>query len=88
MDIYVGRLSPEATVMDLRRAFGRFGQVVAARIVIDESGISRGIGFVTMPNKKEAYAAIGSLNGRELMGQAVAVARARPRIVFGRGRFE
>ena len=35
MNIYVGNLSQEATVEDLRRAFEGFGQVASATIIRD-----------------------------------------------------
>jgi RNA recognition motif-containing protein len=52
MNIYVGNLSRETTVDDLRHAFEPFGQVADARIITDRvTGISRGFGFVEMPNE-------------------------------------
>lgn len=80
MNIHVGNLSREATAEDLRRAFERFGQVVDATIITNKStGMSRGFGFVKMPNKAEADAAINGLNGKELMGRRIIVNEARPR---------
>ena len=80
MKIYLGRLSGETTVADLRYAFERFGQVASAKIIRDrESGSFRGFGFVEMPNKSEAQAAIRGLNGKELKGRTIIVNEARPR---------
>jgi len=80
MNIYVGHLSREATAEDLRRAFEQFGQVADTKVIIDRvTGISRGFGFVEMPNEAEARAAINSLNGKELKGQQILVNKARPR---------
>jgi len=80
MNIYVGHLSRETTAEDLRRAFEQFGQVVDAKVIIDRlTGISRGFGFIEMPNEAEARAAINSLDGKELKGQQILVNKARPR---------
>jgi len=80
MNIYVGNLSFEATVEDVRHAFEGFGQVASATIVKDKvSGQSRGFGFVEMPNKVEAEAAIRGLEGKELKGKRIIVNPARPR---------
>ena len=80
MNIYVGNLSRETTQEDLRRAFEGFGQVASATIIKDKvSGQSRGFGFVEMPNKTEAHAAISGLNRKELKGQQIIVNEARPR---------
>jgi RNA recognition motif-containing protein len=62
MNIYVGSLSQDVTQEDLMQAFGAFGQVASATIIKDKfSGESRGFGFVEMPAKKEAEAAIGGV---------------------------
>jgi len=91
MNIYAGNLSRDVTEEDLLQAFGDFGQVQSANIIKDRfSGESRGFGFVEMPSKEEAQAAITSLNGKELKGRAINVNEARPRTESrdrgGRGR--
>jgi RNA recognition motif-containing protein len=86
MNIYVGNLSRETTEEDLRHAFEGFGQIASATIIKDKmSGRSRGFGFVEMPNKAEAQAAISGLNGKELKGQRIIVNEARPRSEGRRG---
>jgi cold-inducible RNA-binding protein len=80
MNIYVGNLSRQATADDLRRAFEAYGQVETSHVVKDRfTGESRGFGFVEMPSREEATAAIENLNGKELMGHTVNVSEARPR---------
>jgi RNA recognition motif-containing protein len=86
MNIYVGNLSPDATGDDLRQAFEAFGQVTSANIITDKfSGESRGFGFVEMPSKEEATAAIAGMNGKDIKGKAVSVNEARPRVERPRG---
>ena len=80
MNIYVGNLSRDLTEADLREAFAAFGEVASASIIKDKfSGDSRGFGFVEMPNKAEADAAISGMNGKELKGRTLTVNEARPR---------
>jgi RNA recognition motif-containing protein len=80
MNIYVGNLSRETTEDDLRQAFEAFGQVESASVIKDRfSGESRGFGFVEMPSKDEAQAAITGMNGKDLMGRSLNVNEARPR---------
>ena len=80
MNIYVGNLSREASSDNLQEAFEAFGQVESAHVVKDRfTGESRGFGFVEMPSKKEAQAAIEGLNDKEFMGQILNVNEARPR---------
>jgi RNA recognition motif-containing protein len=86
MNIYVGNLSSEVTDDELREAFEAFGQVESVNIVKDRySGHPRGFGFVEMPAKAEAQAAITGLNGEELKGRTLVVNEARPRSEGGRG---
>jgi len=86
MNIYVGNLSSEVTEEELREAFEAFGQVESVNIVKDRlSGQPRGFGFVEMPAKAEAQAAITGLNGKELGERTLVVNEARPRSEGGRG---
>ena len=86
MNIYVGNLSNDVTDEDLRQEFEEFGQVASATVIKDKfSGESRGFGFVEMPSKEEASAAIEGLQERELKGRKINVNEARPRPTGGRG---
>ena len=80
MNIYVGNLSNDATEADLRQAFEAFGQVSSATVIKDRfSGESRGFGFVEMPDKGEAQAALSGLNGQDLKGRSLKISEARPK---------
>jgi len=86
MNVYVGNLSREITEEDLRQAFEAFGQVASATIIRDKfSGESRGFGFIEMPAKAEAQAAIAGLNGKQLKDRTLTVNEARPRSEGQRG---
>jgi len=80
VNIYVGNLSYSATEKDLRDAFGKYGDVSNASVIMDKmSGRSRGFGFVEMPNREEGQKAIEALNGADICGRAVRVNEARPK---------
>ncbi|MEK7395997.1 MAG: RNA-binding protein [Candidatus Poribacteria bacterium] len=86
MNIYVGNLSSDVTGDDLRQAFGAFGQVESANVITDKfSGDSRGFGFVEMPSKDEATAALAGMNGKDIKGKAVSVNEAKPKTDRGGG---
>jgi RNA recognition motif-containing protein len=86
MNIYVGNLSRELTEDELKEAFVAYGTVESAKIISDKfTGISRGFGFVEMPDESEAQNAIGELNGKELKGRTIIVNKARPRTDRGGG---
>jgi RNA recognition motif-containing protein len=87
MNIYAGNLSRELTEDELKEAFAAYGAVDSAKIIADKfTGISRGFGFVEMPDDSEAQNAIGELNGKDLKGRTIIVNKARPRDDRGGGR--
>lgn len=80
MDIYVGSLPYDVSEDDLKQAFQGFGSVESVNIVKDKfTGKSKGFGFVQMPSKEEAEAAIDGLNGKEFKGRTLSVNKARPK---------
>ncbi len=87
MNIYVGNLSYDATDETIEQAFKSFGEVTSARVIKDKyTGLSRGFGFVEMPEQSQAQTAIKSLNGKELLGKQISVNEARARADQGRTR--
>jgi RNA recognition motif-containing protein len=86
VNLYVGNLAKEVTEEDLRQAFEAHGQVASVNIIKDKfSGEPRGFGFVDMPGKAEAAAAMEALNGQDLKGRSIVVNEARPREERPRG---
>ncbi len=84
MNIYVGNLSYDAAEADIRQAFEQYGEVTSVNIIKDKfSGEPRGFGFVEMPGKEMAQAAISALNGQDLKGRSLSVNEARPRVEGG-----
>jgi RNA recognition motif-containing protein len=80
MNIYVGNLAFEVTDEDLRQLFATYGDVQSASVVKDRfSGESRGFGFVEMPARKDAEAAIAALNGTDQHGRSIMVNEAKPK---------
>lgn len=92
MDIYVGNLPYAATDADLQGLFEQYGEVKAARVVVDRAtGRAKGFGFVEMPDQAQAEAAIAATNGQDFMGRALRVNESQPkpreeRRGFGGGR--
>jgi RNA recognition motif-containing protein len=78
--LFVGGLSHDTTAEDLRKAFSEHGPVSDAVIVTDrDSGTSRGFGFVTMANRKDAPKAIDALHGSMMNGRTIVVNAATDR---------
>jgi len=80
MNIYAGNLSYDLTENDLKQAFEAFGEVETVKIIKDnDTGRSKGFGFVEMPDNAQAQAAIDGLNDKELKGKKMTVNTARPK---------
>jgi len=77
--LYVGNLPYSVRDSDLEQAFGQFGAVTSAKVMMErETGRSKGFGFVEMGSDAEAQAAINGMNGQPLGGRSVVVNEARP----------
>ena len=78
--LYVGNLAYSVRDDSLQQAFGEFGAVTSAKVMMDrDTGRSKGFGFVEMGSDAEAQAAINGMNGQALEGRAIVVNEARPR---------
>ena len=77
--LYVGNLPYSVRDNDLEQAFGQFGSVTSAKVMMErDTGRSKGFGFVEMGSPAEAQAAIAGLHGKEIDGRALTVNLARP----------
>jgi RNA recognition motif-containing protein len=86
MDIYVGNLPYSVNDSALKEMFDQYGSVTSARVIIDKfSGDSKGFGFVEMPEKSEADAAIAALDGKDFDGRAMRVNESQPKPRNDRG---
>lgn len=79
MNIFVAKLNFKTTSEDLRALFEQFGAVNSAKVIIDqETGKSRGFGFVEMQTAEAAAKAIEELDGAEFQTRTIAVKEATP----------
>jgi RNA recognition motif-containing protein len=78
--LFVGGLSWDTTTEGLRTAFVKFGAIIEATVIPDrDTGRSRGFGFVTFENPRDADEAVKQMNGAELDNRTLKVNRAEAR---------
>jgi hypothetical protein len=78
--LFVGGLNWRVTADQLRTKLEEIGPVTDVVIVTDrDTGDSRGFGFVTMADRKDAAEAIRRLDGKELEGRNLVVRQATER---------
>lgn len=71
--LFVGGLPREIDTEKLRELFGKHGAMTDCIVMTDDSGASRGFGFVTYSEKSHADAAIKELDGHKLHGRRIGV---------------
>jgi hypothetical protein len=86
MTIYVGNLSFDAEVEDLKNLFAEYGSVSKCTLPLDrDTGRKRGFAFVDMASAVEETKAIDDLQDVEWMGRNIRVNKAEPRGSSGGG---
>ncbi len=77
--LFVGGLSYNTDVEEIRELFVQAGEVISANIIKDKfTNQSRGFGFVEMATEEQAAQAIKLFNGKELGGRALSVNESKP----------
>ena len=78
VEIYVGNLSYDMTEAQMRKEFEKYGAVKSARIISNRfNHKSKGFGFVEMPNRPQAEAAIRALHDKDSLGRKLRVNEAK-----------
>jgi cold-inducible RNA-binding protein len=87
--LFVGGLSYNTDVEEIRELFAQAGEVISANIIKDKfTNQSRGFGFVEMGTEEQAADAIKRFNGALVGGRNLVVNESRPqeKKSFGGGR--
>ncbi|VDL26462.1 unnamed protein product [Hymenolepis diminuta] len=74
---YVKNFSADLDDQGLKELFEEFGEIKSACVMKDESGNSKGFGFVCFSNTDSAEAAVNAMNNKEINGQKLYVNRAQ-----------
>jgi heterogeneous nuclear ribonucleoprotein A1/A3 len=70
--LFIGGLAWTTDEAGLQDAFGKYGQVLSARVIMDrQTNRSKGYGFVTFASREEAEQAVQGLNGQDLDGRTI-----------------
>lgn len=78
--LFVGGLAWGVSTDKLRQMFETVGRVADAVVMVDrDTGDSRGFGFVTMADRRDATEAIRRLDGADLDGRTLVVRQATER---------
>ena len=77
MRIFIANVPHKLEETELKTMLTQFGQVASVKLVTDkETGKRKGFGFIEMPVKEQAKAAITALNEKEVYGRKLALSEA------------
>ncbi|XP_058418616.1 polyadenylate-binding protein 1-like isoform X4 [Diceros bicornis minor] len=79
-NIYVKNLQVDVDERGLQDLFSQFGKMLSVKVMRDDSGHSRGFGFVNFEKHEEAQKAVMDMNGKEVSGRLLYVGRAQKRM--------
>ena len=78
--LFVGSLPWSMSSTSLQELFSQYGEIVEAIIISDNNtGRSKGFGFVTFATEEAAQKAQGEMDGKEVDGRNIVVNFAKPR---------
>ncbi|KAI7852238.1 hypothetical protein BDC45DRAFT_513787 [Circinella umbellata] len=78
MNLYIKNLDEELNDQRLRDEFTKYGTITSAKVMRDENtGQSKGFGFVCFSNAQEAAKAVTKMNGQRILSKSIFVALAQ-----------
>ncbi|XP_035038846.1 polyadenylate-binding protein 1 isoform X1 [Hippoglossus stenolepis] len=79
-NVYIKNFGDDMDEESLRELFNKYGNSMSIRVMTDDSGKSRGFGFVSFERHEDAQKAVDEMNGREMNGKLIYVGRAQKKV--------
>uniref|UniRef100_UPI0037E8971E polyadenylate-binding protein 1A-like n=1 Tax=Semicossyphus pulcher TaxID=241346 RepID=UPI0037E8971E len=79
-NVYVKNFGEDMDEEKLRELFSKYGNAMSIRVMTDDSGKSRGFGFVSFERHEDAQKAVDEMNGKEMNGKLIYVGRAQKKV--------
>ncbi|XP_012691526.1 polyadenylate-binding protein 1b [Clupea harengus] len=79
-NVYIKNFGEDMNDEKLREVFKAYGTSMSIRVMTDDSGKSRGFGFVSFERHEDAQRAVDEMNGKELNGKLIYVGRAQKKV--------
>ncbi|KAK9961462.1 hypothetical protein ABG768_009249 [Culter alburnus] len=76
-NVYIKNFGEDMDDEKLKEIFSKYGPALSIRVMTDESGKSKGFGFVSFERHEDAQRAVDEMNGKEMNGKQVYVGRAQ-----------
>jgi len=79
-NVYIKNFGEDMDDEKLREIFNEYGHAMSIRVMTDDSGKSRGFGFVSFERHEDAQRAVDEMNGKEMNGKLIYVGRAQKKV--------
>uniref|UniRef100_A0AAZ3Q5Q9 PABP n=1 Tax=Oncorhynchus tshawytscha TaxID=74940 RepID=A0AAZ3Q5Q9_ONCTS len=79
-NVYIKNFGEDMDDEKLREVFSKYADAMSIRVMTDDSGKSRGFGFVSFERHEDAQKAVDEMNGKELNGKLIYVGRAQKKV--------
>ncbi|KAM9647871.1 polyadenylate-binding protein 1-like isoform 1-T1 [Morphnus guianensis] len=79
-NVYIKNFGDDMDDDRLQEIFSKFGKTLSVKVMMDNTGRSKGFGFVNFEKHEEAQKAVADMNGKEINGRIVYVGRAQKRL--------
>ncbi|XP_034154360.1 polyadenylate-binding protein 1b isoform X2 [Pangasianodon hypophthalmus] len=79
-NVYIKNFGEDMDDEKLKDVFSKYGNAMSIRVMTDDSGKSRGFGFVSFERHEDAQKAVDEMNGKELNGKLIYVGRAQKKV--------
>lgn len=76
-NVYLKNFGEDLTEEELCKMFAEYGEITSFKIITDDTGKSKGFGFVAFNESEAAEAAVDAWNGKEINGKTLYVGRAQ-----------
>uniref|UniRef100_A0A8C6X1Z7 Polyadenylate-binding protein n=1 Tax=Naja naja TaxID=35670 RepID=A0A8C6X1Z7_NAJNA len=79
-NVYIKNFGEDMTDDRLKEIFSKFGKTLSVKVMIDNTGRSKGFGFVNFEKHQDAQKAVEQMDGSEINDRTVFVGRAQKRM--------
>ncbi|XP_010192121.1 PREDICTED: polyadenylate-binding protein 1-like [Mesitornis unicolor] len=79
-NVYIKNFGVDVDDDRLREMFSKYGKTLSVKVMMDNTGRSKGFGFVNFEKHEEAQKAVADMNGKEINGRILYVGRAQKRL--------
>ncbi|XP_060086865.1 polyadenylate-binding protein 1-like isoform X1 [Heteronotia binoei] len=79
-NVYIKNFGDDMNDDRLQEIFSKYGRTLSVKVMMDNTGRSKGFGFVNFEKHEDAQKAVEDMNGKEINGRMLYVGRAQKRV--------